>query len=169
MAKKLAKKTKVAIPAKPEVEPEIAGNESPDVLESQNEGTAETTENSDTAGSEPAPESDTPENPEKTGAESENPENSPVAEPESESTKVSTDPENAPQNATSQAEFSETIEKTDELDKEPTLEPEPEEEVVLRNACPRCKHVSGDKAIKLGPPNECRCNLFYCVLLAQSD
>ena len=55
---KLKKKTETATPAKP-VEPDTAGNESPD-------------------GSEPTPEADTPENPAKTGVESENPENSPV-------------------------------------------------------------------------------------------
>ena len=27
------------------------------------------------------------------------------------------------------------------------------------NACPRCKHVSGDKAIRFGSPSRSRCNI----------
>ena len=136
-------------PAKPEVEPDTAGNELPEVLETHKNRTVVDAENSEIAGN-----SDTPETPAKTEIESENPENSPVAEPESETTKDTTDPENAPQNATSEVDFSNPPEKTDEFDKEPVLDPEPEVEATLvRNQCPRCKHVSSDKAIKLGGPN----------------
>ena len=46
----------------------------------------------------------------------------------------------------------ENVVETD-LEKEPALDPEPEVEATLgRNQCPRCKHVSGEKAVKLGPP-----------------
>jgi hypothetical protein len=51
------------------------------------------------------------------------------------------------------AEPTTDVPPSDGADAGPTLDPEPEVEATLRrNQCPRCKHVSSDKAIRFGNP-----------------
>ena len=106
---------------------------------------------------ESAKESTVPAIPVKTGVESENAENSPVEAVESESTKVSTDPANAPQAQSCAVEFPAADKK--DSSREEVAEESAAVSTPAPNQCPRCKHVSSDRAVKLGPPNRSRCSI----------